>query len=375
MSGGANVKGSSKSEIGVLGLSDTNYGVEGDSNSSDGVFGMGGKNGVHGESNSGNGVYAHSASGVGLHAESTQQDAIQGVCSSTQGHAGVSGTCTASGFGVWASSTSGDAIFGRGGKNGVHGETASPTDSGVWGNNTSPAPPFPSLPTGYGVAGTSTNGIGVFGQGKFKAAWFSGDVYTLGNLDLLGNVGISGAGTAGNLTVQRNINAQGDMNITGKGTFGADMQVAGTVTVNGDILLPGKDCAEGFDIADSRDTINPGTVVVMDSNGKMRECTAAYDKTVAGVISGAGDNKPGIILGRRNRQESKMPLALIGSVFCKVDASYGAIQVGDLLTTSATPGHAMKAFDSSKAFGSVIGKALRPLQSGQGLIPILIALQ
>jgi hypothetical protein len=58
-----------------------------------------------------------------------------------------------------------------------------------------------------------------------------------------------------------------------------------------------------------------------------------------------------------------------------VDAAFGAIEVGDLLTTSPTPGHAMKATDQLKAFGSVIGKAMRPLESGRGLIPILIALQ
>jgi rRNA processing protein Krr1/Pno1 len=62
-------------------------------------------------------------------------------------------------------------------------------------------------------------------------------------------------------------------------------------------------------------------------------------------------------------------------VYCKVDARHGSIEVGDLLTTSDTPGHAMKATDSLKAFGSVIGKALRPLKEGQALIPILIALQ
>jgi hypothetical protein len=49
--------------------------------------------------------------------------------------------------------------------------------------------------------------------------------------------------------------------------------------------------------------------------------------------------------------------------------------MGDLLTTSSTPGHAMKAADALKAFGSIIGKALRPFKQGQGLIPILVALQ
>ena len=60
---------------------------------------------------------------------------------------------------------------------------------------------------------------------------------------------------------------------------------------------------------------------------------------------------------------------------CKVTAEHGAIEIGDLLTTAALAGHAMKAGDSARAFGAVIGKALRPLQSGCGLIPILIALQ
>ncbi len=65
----------------------------------------------------------------------------------------------------------------------------------------------------------------------------------------------------------------------------------------------------------------------------------------------------------------------MGKVCCKVDAQYSPIEVGDLLTTSPTSGHAMKATDPLKAFGSVIGKALRPLTAGQGMIPILIALQ
>ncbi len=65
----------------------------------------------------------------------------------------------------------------------------------------------------------------------------------------------------------------------------------------------------------------------------------------------------------------------MGKVYCKVDASYAPIAIGDLLTTSPTPGHAMNAIDQLQAFGAVIGKALRPLGEGQGLIPILIALQ
>jgi hypothetical protein len=94
-----------------------------------------------------------------------------------------------------------------------------------------------------------------------------------------------------------------------------------------------------------------------------------------GVVSGAGDLKPGIVLDKQSSKRMRQPIALLGKVYCKVDALYGSIEIGDLLTTSETPGHAMKAQDREKAFGSVIGKALRPFPEGRGLIPILIALQ
>ena len=66
---------------------------------------------------------------------------------------------------------------------------------------------------------------------------------------------------------------------------------------------------------------------------------------------------------------------LMGKVYCKVDASPDPILVGDLLTTSYTAGHAMKASDTGKAFGAIIAKALASLSGGRGLIPILVTLQ
>jgi hypothetical protein len=66
---------------------------------------------------------------------------------------------------------------------------------------------------------------------------------------------------------------------------------------------------------------------------------------------------------------------LLGKAYCKVDASYAPSDVGDLLTSSDTPGHAMKATDPLKAIGAILGKSLLPLKEGRGLIPILIALQ
>jgi len=81
------------------------------------------------------------------------------------------------------------------------------------------------------------------------------------------------------------------------------------------------------------------------------------------------------VLDRQQSQDDRKPIALLGKVYCKVDANYAPIEVGDLLTTAPSLGHAMKASDPLKAFGAVIGKALRPLNAGRGLIPVLIALQ
>ena len=93
------------------------------------------------------------------------------------------------------------------------------------------------------------------------------------------------------------------------------------------------------------------------------------------VVSGAGSFKPGLVLDKQHDQDGRKPIALLGKVYCRADAQYGPITVGDLLTTSATEGHAMRVNDPLKAFGAVIGKAMRPLEDGCGLIPILIALQ
>lgn len=148
----------------------------------------------------------------------------------------------------------------------------------------------------------------------------------------------------------------------------------GLEMVNGDIILTNADCAEDFSVADPA-AIEPGTVMVIDHGSMLKASDRAYDKRVAGVISGAGDLKPGITLGKQPSQDNRLPLALAGKVYCKVDAQYGPIDVGDLLTSSSTLGHAMKATDPAKSFGAVIGKALGSLAAGTGLIPIIVALQ
>ena len=232
--------------------------------------------------------------------------------------------------------------------NGVEGISQSTSGGfGVFGVNSA---------GGTGVCGVSDGWIGVYGESKSTA----------GGAAVRGDHKAGGTGVAG-------ISDESGVGVYGKGGRAAGF-FEGDVEVTGDIRLTNADCAEDFDICDT-EQIEPGTVMVLGEDGKLEQSQTAYDKRVAGVVSGAGDYKPGIVLDRQESDNLRQPIALLGKVYCKVDAGHGAIEIGDLLTTSPTPGHAMKADDPLKAFGTVIGKALRPLAEGQGLIPILIALQ
>ena len=258
---------------------------------------------------------------------------------------GASGDST-NGYGVWGASKNWAGVGGFSqAYQGVHGESQNwegvrgvghGGGAGVAGFNDAPA-----ANAQPGVWGESQYGEGVHGVSHTPSA-----------------AAIAGFGAPGGLA----------------GYFQGDVTVTGTLRAQVDVVLTGGDCAEDFDVA-AKERIEPGSVMVIDEDGYLKESGKAYDKRVAGVISGAGDYKPGIVLDKRQASTGRVPLALVGKVYCKVDAEHAPVAVGDLLTTSATPGCAMKAEDPVRAFGSVIGKALRPLKAGRGLIPILVALQ
>jgi hypothetical protein len=185
-----------------------------------------------------------------------------------------------------------------------------------------------------------------------------------------GNISAEGNLNAGNIVHTTHVIAQG--NISALGNLNAD----GSVNVRGDVVLLGGDCAEEFDVAPGcADDVRPGTVVVLSDDGALRQSMVAYDKRAAGVVAGGGDYRPGIVLDSKGGGGDRRAVALLGKVACRVDAGHGPVEVGDLLTTSETPGHAMKATDASRAFGAVIGKALGALAEGRALVPILVALQ
>jgi hypothetical protein len=305
--------------------------------------------------------------GIGVLGESPQWTGVQGVSHGRAAGTGGfnDGPSNATGAGVWGESKNWD---------GVHGVTHAQGVSGVAGFNDNPSNAAGAFP-GAGVFGLSTNSVGVWGEsqsvnypGVFgKSAKWQG-VHGE-STDQVGVIGVS-QNFVGIWGETRSPNQAG---IFGKGPRLAG-RFEGDVEVTGDIRLINADCAEDFSICDTA-LVEPGTVMMLNDDGALRESATAYDKRVAGVVSGAGGYRPGLILDRQPGQQGRVPVALMGKVYCKVDAEYGSIEVGDLLATSPTPGHAMKADDPSKAFGAVIGKALRPLRSGTDFIPILVALQ
>lgn len=167
------------------------------------------------------------------------------------------------------------------------------------------------------------------------------------------------------------------LDVGGAGSEG-DIRVydnAGEVSIHldggsGDIKLMGADVAEDFS---SAEPIDPGSLLYALSSDRVAITTMARDRRVIGVASGAGAYHPGVRLGSR-RDEASVPVAVMGRVFCKADARWGSISIGDRLTSSPTPGHAMRVDDLSDASGAIVGKSLGALASGCGLVSVLLTL-
>jgi len=157
----------------------------------------------------------------------------------------------------------------------------------------------------------------------------------------------------------------GDFEGTGKGRVVCD-----SIEIRG-----GADLVEGFDAGGA--THAPGTVMALDPADPERliASSSAYDRRVVGIVSGAGGVQPGVHLSQRDRLDGELPIALTGRVYVRCSAENGAIEPGDLLTTSSLEGHAMRASDPTRAFGAVIGKALGSLDADTGLVLVLVGLQ
>ena len=299
-----------------------------------GVHGQNTSNGagVVGDSNAGRGVYGRSASNYGVSGDSTTFPGVRGT--------------SVSGRGVEGWSTKDDGVFGISTEGvGVHGVTEG---------------------RGRAVVGESRDGVGVHGLSQSNEGVHAETSGSNANAVAAIHHSESGAGAA---LFASKVGDRGHA-----GFFQGHVHVTRDLSVEGEIWANAADCAEDFEIADIS-SCEPGTVMVIGADGALHPSRSAYDRRVVGVVSGAGSFRPAIVLDKQQGVASRRPIALMGKVFCKADAVSAPIRVGDLLCSSDVPGHAMKATDTAAAFGAVIGKALRSIEAGRGLIPILVTLQ
>ena len=166
------------------------------------------------------------------------------------------------------------------------------------------------------------------------------------------------------------LNHEGGNVLIGQSSGGTSRIIVPIVQITG-----GADLVEGFETAG--DEIEPGSVVVIDpaNPGMLVTSAGAYDKKVAGVVSGANGVNPGIRMGQEGELDGDTLVAMTGRVWVKATAEGGAIEPGDLLTTAELAGHAMLAADSERANGAVIGKAMTGLEDGTGMVLVLVNLQ
>lgn len=327
---------------GFRAITDSGRGFWGTTNGSYGIYGEAKTTGVgvQGVSISSAGVAGFTTTGVGVLAQSAGTG--QGL-RAISGNRAVWATSTGASYGVFAESDTGIGVQGRSnagtGVAGISGPWVgtygqSDTSFGVWGASNSSSGVVGTSTAWYGVYGESANSSGVVGVSKGAAS----AVY--GRSD--------GGGLAGHFD--------------------------GRVRVNVLEIMGGADLAENFNVSEAAE---PGTVMAIDTKnpGRLRIAQGTYNRKVAGVVSGANRLEAGMVLTDPAAPTGGVAVALTGRVWVKCDASNGPIEPGDMLTTSETPGHAMKVTDHGKAMGATVGKAMTGLETGEGLVLALVSLQ
>jgi hypothetical protein len=251
---------------------------------------------------------------------------------------------------------------------------------------------FAGVPDFYGplLWGFDGGALGTVGPDEVSLTWdFSGNIWISNNLTVGGNYAevVGGNAYNGNGPIEAYIGGSGsgsdvqigseNPNILNIGFWNtgasAYMHIyCSSITING-----GADLAEPFAVSGPSGEIPQGSVVVIDDQnpGHLKVSSQAYDTRVAGVLSGANGINPGIQMQQQALVEGGKNVALTGRVYALADAGNGAINPGDLLTTSDTPGHAMKVSDHARASGAILGKAMSGLKEGKGMVLVLVTLQ
>ncbi|MEO5929772.1 MAG: collagen-like protein, partial [Candidatus Kapaibacterium sp.] len=308
--------------------------IQNAANSSNAIFAttLGSGNGIMGQIT----LTTSGAAGVYGETNSTAGGAV------TAGSSGVLGTVTSSSNGAWSAGVRGINNSTTGSGVGVIGYQAG-SGFGVYGE----------APLGYGTVGRSSGGTGVLADGTGAGS---------NALIASYNGGTASTVAANNCAIFRN----GGLNVaridnTGKGYF------------NGGTQNNGADVAEAFAVEGERSTYEPGDVLVIStrSDRTVEKSSTPYSTAAVGVYA----TKPGVLLTDRSFDTSiddLVPMGVVGVIPTKVSSENGEIHRGDLLVTSSTPGHAMKA-GANPAVGTVIGKALENFEKdGTGIIKVLV---
>ncbi len=349
---------------------------------------------VQGIAATGAAVWGESTGGLGVRGYTEDLYAVYGS---------DGGTTQAQGYGGYFESTTGVGVYGY--------SSAERTVA----NNLAP-----------GVYGRSANGVGVYGVGESDRSGVFGEsedapgVYGFSSTsdgvrgfseDLYGGYFTSqnyrGLYVKGN-SLWYDAHFDGDLGIKVEATVYANyVHSSGDIHAVGDITAGGSKLGYVAEIAlnDGREPLELGDVVVITGAAepilgsipvpRVRKASEANSTAVIGVVDRQFvtpsqevttqepeadftgdfvDSTVSVAEGGGIARGEYVGVVTLGSFEAiKVDASYGAIQPGDLLVSSDTPGHAMKAVDAQ--VGTVIGKALGSLDSGTGVIPVLVTLQ
>jgi hypothetical protein len=298
--------------------------------------------------------------GAQVISEESGGDAVYGETTATSG-TGMVGK---------ASATSGNTF-------GVRGVNNSSGGTGVYGYAGSSTSGTDGRP--YGVSGYSSSGHGVYGSTLGDWNWRSGVYGEAANNHANGVTGWNTGGGVGVYAWSETgiglVAKSGGSNIIEAYTTDPTDNRRWYVRNDGQVFADGSFHNTGADFAEmlpAVDELEPGDVLVIGSDGLLHRSSGPSAANVVGVYS----TQPGFIGGSDEEMENpgEVPLAVVGVVPVKASAENGSIAPGDLLTTSSMPGHAMKA-GSDPTVGTVIGKALGPLEEGTGVIQMLVTHQ
>jgi len=305
-----------------------------------------GSYGLYGESSSpslGAGVIGINSGGVG--------DGIQAI---SNGRAGIA---------AWGNGADSDGVYIEAARHGIHVEGAGAHGVDVASAGQNGVQVYSAGSMGVRVVSAGNDGVRV-DSANWSGVYVASAGYDAVRVQTAGQDGLRIFDTVGRDYIRAGSDADPDFRVL------KDGEVRSDVGFN----TPASDFAEMIAVEDKAVSYEPGDVLVVSEvqNRAVALSSTPYSRAVIGVYSTA----PGFVGGHPvsdNDQSKNIPVAILGIVPCKVSAENGPIRRGDLLVTSSTPGHAMRADNPPP--GTILGKALGELKSGTGVIEVLVILQ